>query len=97
MITRFCEKAHKRRPTEKEVEALKTILKSFRISMPGKVAMVKEFISKIDKIKQKINKFLSEAKPSLKKVEAMADSLTNEPILFEKSISKMRDSARRCR
>jgi len=96
-IARFCEKMKESKPTEKEVEALKSILKGFRISLPNQISIIKEYFLKCDKIKERIDAFLGQPRPTIEMIETMAKALTKEPIIFEKSISKLNSIVEKCK
>ena len=97
MISRFCEKVKKSRPTEREIEALKTMLKGFRISLPKQIDDVKQYVAKNESIKKKIESFLLKPRPNIEAVKEMANSLKKESILFEKSIKKLNEMVTKCK
>lgn len=97
MISKFCDQTKNTKPTEKEIEALRSMMKGFRIAIPQKIDEVKKFIAKHELIKSKIDKFVQQPKPEVDAVEEMANSLQKESIIFEKSISKLREIVAKCK
>lgn len=91
MLNKFVQKARTCRPRHREIAALKNPLKTFKVVMDKKMKFAKELIIQDEKIKDKIEGFLEKSKPRLEVVEAMIETLSKEPIVFEGIISKIGD------